>query len=264
MCSNYRPVTRLDRLLTFFGVEYGKEEVERDVYPLGTAPFIRRSVEGQEGGRPALVAEDGMFGLLPYFAREVQYGRRCYNARSETVARLPSFREAWARGQRCIIPAEAFYEPCYESGRAVRWRIWQDGDVPLGIAGVYTEWRTPQGERRFTFAMLTVNADSHPLLSRMHAPGEEKRMVLILDRADYLGWLSCEVNEAARYFRPWPGLLLGEPAAAVPAPKAARPAAEAQASPMSPPPAPKAARPAKPPPPKPPQEGGPPVQGDLF
>jgi putative SOS response-associated peptidase YedK len=259
MCSNYRPVTRIDRLLTFFGVEYGKDEAERDVFPLGMAPFIRCSVEGQEGGRAALVAEDGMFGLLPYFARELQYGRRCYNARSETVARLPSFRDAWARGQRCIIPAEAFYEPCYESGKAVRWRIWQDGDVPLGIAGVYSEWRNPQGQRQFTFAMLTVNADGHPLMSRMHAPGEEKRMVVILDRADYLDWLSCDVRDAARHFRQWPGQLVGEPAAIVPVARAPRPAPEPPAAaPPKPPKPPKARTP------KPPAEDDPPVQGDLF
>jgi hypothetical protein len=80
MCSNYRPVTRLDRLLTFFGVERGKDEEPADVFPLGMAPFIRLSLEGQEGGRPALVAENGMFGLLPNFATEVQFGRRSYNA----------------------------------------------------------------------------------------------------------------------------------------------------------------------------------------
>ena len=51
MCSNYMPVTRADRLMTFFGVEYSKEELlQREVFPLGMAPFIRLSVEGQEGG----------------------------------------------------------------------------------------------------------------------------------------------------------------------------------------------------------------------
>lgn len=81
MCSNYLPVTRQDRLLTFFGVEYTKAELlQREAFPLGMAPFIRLSVEGQEGGRPALVAETAMFGLLPHFAAERQYGRRTYNA----------------------------------------------------------------------------------------------------------------------------------------------------------------------------------------
>jgi hypothetical protein len=53
---------------------------------LGMAPFIRLTVEGQEGRKPALIAEDGMFGLLPAFATEMQYGRRTYNARSAARA----------------------------------------------------------------------------------------------------------------------------------------------------------------------------------
>ena len=253
MCSNYRPVTRMDRLLTFFGVERDKDEAPHDVFPAGMAPFIRLSIEGQEGGRPALVAEDGMFGLLPHFATELSFGRRTYNARSETVHTLPSFRPSWAAGQRCIIPAEAIYEACYESGHAVRWRIWQDGELPLGIACLYRRWRNPQGGELFTFTMLTVNADQHPLYRRMHKPGEEKRMVVILDREEYLPWLECGVLEAPRYFRPWSGTLLGEPAPLVRAPKVA---AE--------PPARDEILPPKPPPPPPPPPPAPPAQGSLF
>jgi len=80
MCSNYRPVTREDRLLSFFGVEYRGALEDRDTYPMGTAPFIRLEVEGQEGGKPALVAEDGRFGLLPPWCAEYQFGRKTYNA----------------------------------------------------------------------------------------------------------------------------------------------------------------------------------------
>jgi putative SOS response-associated peptidase YedK len=252
MCSNYRPVTRLDRLLTFFGVEREKDAEPNDVFPTGMAPFIRLSIEGQEGGRPALVAEDGLFGLLPGFATELSFGRRTYNARSETIATLPSFRQAWGAGQRCIVPAEAVFEPCYESGRPVRWRLSQEGDVPLGIAGLYRRWRNPQGGELFTFTMITVNADSHPLYRRMQKPGEEKRMVVILDRADYLPWLTCGTVEAPRYFRQWHGSLLAEPAPLV---RAARPVAEPPARDEIVPPGPPKATP--PPPPPPPQ-------GSLF
>lgn len=59
------------------------------------SPFIRLSVEGQEAGKPALVAEEGMYGLLPHFAAEQQYGRRTYSARSETVHKLASFKPSW-------------------------------------------------------------------------------------------------------------------------------------------------------------------------
>ncbi len=244
MCSNYRPVTRMDRLLTFFGVEYAKTELEqRDVYPLGTAPFIRLAVEGQEGGRPALIADDAMFGLLPHWATEMQFGRKSYNVRSETVATKPAFREAWKRSQRCIIPAEAIYEPCYESGKAVRWRIFQDGNVPLGIAGIYTTWRAPDGKHLHTMSMLTVNADGHPLMSHMHGVDDEKRMIVILDQEEYLPWLTCSVIEAPRYFRQWKGALMGEPDAV-------------QRTAMTKAPiVPQVLRPASPPPP---------VQDDLF
>ena len=212
MCSNYEPVTRADRLLAFFGVARPDGEppleLQPEVWPLGTAPFIRRA----EAGSGNRVLEVGQFGLLPSFAKELAFGRRTYNARSETVATLASFKAAWAGGQRCIVPAEAVYEPCYETGRAVRWRITKAGGAPMGIAGVYRRWRSPDGSSQWTFAMLTVSGAGHPVYERMHRPGDEKRMVLILDPAEYDRWLQCTPAEAATFFRPWTGTLEAAPA----------------------------------------------------
>ena len=213
MCANYRPVTRMDRLLAFFGVERAPgQPTPPEVWPLGLAPFIRL----HEDGSGNKVIEDGIFGLLPHFAKELAYGRRTYNARSETVHQLPSFRDSWERGRRCIIPAEALFEPCYESGKAVRWCVQQPGDVPMGIAGIYRQWRGPDGRMLWTFAMLTVNADGHPVFQRLHAPGEEKRMVTILDPAEYDRWLQCSPLEAKSLFKPWLGPLDAFPAALPP------------------------------------------------
>jgi putative SOS response-associated peptidase YedK len=144
---------------------------------------------------------------LPAFATELAYGRRTYNCRSETVATLASFKHAWAGGQRCIIPCEAFYEPNWETGKSVRWRISQPSDIPMGIAGIYRRWKNPAGGHLFTFSMLTVNAEGHPVMKRFHRPGDEKRMVVILDPAEYLTWLTCPVDEAARFFKQWMGAL---------------------------------------------------------
>jgi putative SOS response-associated peptidase YedK len=58
-------------------------------------------------------------------------------------SQLASFRQSWANGWRCIIPAEAFYEPNWELGKAERWIIQQPGSVPMGIAGIYRKWRPP-------------------------------------------------------------------------------------------------------------------------
>lgn len=157
MCSNYKPVTRLDRLLTFFGAVGDHDAEAKDVWPLGLAPFIRLAESGRRVAQPA------QFGLLPHFAKEVAYGRRTYNARMETVHKLPSFLGAWKTDQRCIVPAECIYGPCWETGSAVRWCIQQASQVPLDVAGIWRNWKAPDGQVRPTFAMLTVNADGRPV-----------------------------------------------------------------------------------------------------
>jgi len=208
MCSNYEAVTRADRMLAFFGVVH-EDSPSIITFPTGLAPIIRLSEVGKRQ------AVDGHFGLLPHFAKELTFGRRTYNARSETVATLPSFRDAWRRGQRCVVPAEAIFEPEYDAngGNPVRTRIWQPGEVPMGIAGIWTSWRDPADQsEHFSFAMLTVNAAGHPVMQRFHRPADEKRMVVILDPQDYDEWLTCSTDEAPRYFTQWMGTLHTAPA----------------------------------------------------
>lgn len=90
----------------------------------------------------------------------------------------------------------------------MRWRIYQPGDIPMGIAGIYTKWRdTESGQELFSFAMLTVNADGHPVMGRFHKAEDEKRMVVILDPADYDTWLTCPIGEAKAYLKQWMGPL---------------------------------------------------------
>lgn len=209
MCSNYRPVTNIERLASYFGVDKREvpaaPDVEKDAWPTSPAPFIRLSAAGKK------IVEAGHFGLLPHFAKEVTFGRKTYNSRSETVAVLPSFKTAWKRGQRCIIPAEKVYEPNYESGKAVRWAIESPDAVPMGIAGIWAEHhalKMPDGTPALSFSMLTVNADGHPVFSRMHAPEDEKRMVVILHPDQYDPWLSCSVDDAATFFRQYLGELV--------------------------------------------------------
>ncbi|MBK7616326.1 MAG: hypothetical protein IPJ08_18355 [Burkholderiales bacterium] len=65
----------MDRMLTFFGVEREKSETPPEVWPLQLAPFIRLAEDGS-GNK---VIDDGLFGLLPHFAKELAYGRKTYN-----------------------------------------------------------------------------------------------------------------------------------------------------------------------------------------
>lgn len=215
MCANYQPVTAQDRLLRHFGVQRPRDDVPPEIYPGGLAPFVVRAADGVELERDARL---GLFGLLPAWAKDVAFGRRTYNARSETVHAKPSFRDAWRRARRCIVPVEAVYEPNWESGRAVRWRIARRDGLPMGIAGLWGWWRGPDAREWLSFTMLTVNADGHAVFGRMHRPGEEKRMVAILDESEYDRWLEADATQARALLRPYPAdRLHAEPAPRPPA-----------------------------------------------
>jgi putative SOS response-associated peptidase YedK len=275
MCSNYEAVTRADRLLSFFDAKREGDDKPIIAFPTDLAPFIRLSEDGT-GNR---LVNDGHFGLVPTYAKEVKYGRRTYNARSETIARKPSFRSAWRMGQRCIVPAEGIYEQYYETAESapVRWRIQQPGEVPFAIAGVWEKYtETATGKEVFSFAMLTVNADGHPVMSRFHRPGAEKRMVIFLEPNEQDDWLTCRVDQAAKFFRQWHGQLDTFPAPLPPRASKAKKAVTSKAKPapdptdelweLDTPPAPlkplQARRPQKAS--RPPESSEPPAQPGLF
>lgn len=222
MCSNYQASTDLLRLQRHFAVDIENlPPFEREVYPVRSAPFVRLVKDGTGARR----ADLGLFGLLPFFAKEKTYGRRTYNARSETVDKLPSFKHAWARGQRCIIPADKIYEPNYESGKPVRWAIESSDESPLGVAGLWADnpnLKDEAGDAQLSFTMLTVNGAGHPIFQRMHAPDDEKRMVLILEPGDYGRWLDSPEDEARDLFRQYSGALRTYAAPRPPAPQRAR------------------------------------------
>lgn len=199
MCSHYEAVSKPERLKTDFQVDM-PEGAKADVWPGYTGLFIRHPKEAMQGEKvsPWREAMAGSFGLLPHWAKDTTMARHTYNARSETVATKPSYRDAWRFGRRCIIPAEAFYEPDWRSGRAVPTRIARVDGHPMGIAGIWTGWRAPDGTIVRSMSMLTVNAEDHALMRNFHRPEDEKRMVVILDDSDYDSWLDranhCPVN----------------------------------------------------------------------
>jgi putative SOS response-associated peptidase YedK len=166
---------------------------------------------------------DAIFRLVPDFVATAEWARKTYNARGETVTQRLNYNGPWAKGQRCIIPAELIYEPRYdETGKSTRWAIQQAGAIPTRIAGIYEVVTTPDGRQMYSMAMLTVNADEHPFMKQFHAPRDEKRMVVIPDPKDYGTWLTCTADEAHGYLKQWHGPLQQE---AAPLPKRAEPSA---------------------------------------
>lgn len=209
MCSNYTAVTDSERMRAHFDVD-APAGIKSQVWPLYPAPFIRRHPNADVGDEavPLREAVAGLFGLVPHWAGELSFGRRTYNARSETVREKPSFRDAWNAGQHCIVPVECIYEPDWRSGSAVPTRIQSNDDRPMGIAGLWTSNRKATGEEVLSFTMLTLNADEHGLLRVFHKPQDEKRMVTIVPPDQYDAWLNAPAALAMEFIRQYPAHLL--------------------------------------------------------
>jgi putative SOS response-associated peptidase YedK len=74
----------------------------------------------------------------------------------------------------------------------------------MGLAGLWSTWRSPSGEQIESFTMLTINADSHGLMRRFHKPEDEKRMIVILPPERYDDWLRAKPEQSFGFLLPYP------------------------------------------------------------
>lgn len=206
MCAHYESPHDTALLRRHFGIDLPSPLARRDVWPGYPSTFIRRHPQADVGDDavPRREARLGVFGLIPHWSQDHKIARRTYNARSETVAEKPSFRDAWRRAQRCIIPAQAFFEPDWRSGKAVPTRITLADGEPMGLAGLWAQWRSPAGEWVYSFTMLTINADAHPFMRHFHKPQDEKRSVVILPPERYDDWLGAGAWDSPNGLQAWP------------------------------------------------------------
>ena len=210
-----------------FHVAAPASPVGRKVWPRQPGVFIRAALaaeaqeteeveeaaEGADADKPAreapvreLVA--GQFGLVPRWVKSASDAKlrstKLVNARSETVTTSNNFRDAWLAGQRCIVPMMAFMEDDWRSGKAVPTRIARVDGKPMGVAGLWESWTGADGEVIVSYTLLTVNANSHALMSRYQQPGNEKRMVAILNEGAADAWLSARPEKAREFMRAYP------------------------------------------------------------
>lgn len=206
MCSHYQALKESAKYRRHFGVEPPSEPGKLDLWPGYVGPFIRSHPHADVGDEavPQREALVGLFGLVPHWSQDTKIARHTFNARTETVAAKPSFRDAWKRAQHCIIPADAFYEPDWRSGKAVPTRIERADGEPMGIAGLWSWWKSPQGDLVHSYTLLTINADDHALMRLLHKPTDEKRMVVIVPKDRYDDWLKAGPEQSMEFMRPIP------------------------------------------------------------
>ncbi|MFC5513700.1 SOS response-associated peptidase [Massilia jejuensis] len=196
MCVNYRPPTpeQFGTLGAFSDLPADwrwPEETWKDY----AAPILRSAGDGRP--RACLAS----YGMVP--RRAIAPGIKPFdtmNARAESLGERRSFAPAWRRLQLCAVPMAWFYEPCYESGRAVRHAIGMRDEPLFFVAGLWRDWPEADGSVQFSFTQITINADEHPLMRRMHKPDDEKRSLVILPHDEVDGWLACTDTGMARSF----------------------------------------------------------------
>ena len=124
------------------------------------------------------------------------------NAKAETVAKLPMFRDAYAR-RRCIMPIDAFFEWKAILGQKAKqpFAIGMKDRSPFGLAGLWENWKDPStGEWVRTFCVITTNANE--LVAEIH-----DRMPVILPPSDYDRWLGLE-PDPRDMLKPFPAELM--------------------------------------------------------
>jgi putative SOS response-associated peptidase YedK len=160
MCANYDPTAEID--FEAFS-QFPKPNFD---YPIETwkdyaAPILRKSAD-------EYLTDPATFGMVP--RKHIPPGVKLFdtmNARAESVGEKRSYSGAWKNLQLCLIPCRSFYEPSYETGSAVRWRIGLESGRPLAVAGLWRAWNDADGPS-LSFTMLTINAEEHALMRRFH------------------------------------------------------------------------------------------------
>lgn len=175
------------------------------VGPFGSGVFIRAGQSSQNHfEREAVLGQWGMIAPGAHSRRPDSRSILTNNARIEGVAQRPTYRAAWARGQRCLIPAQSFQEPNWETGRNIWWTLKRADGAPWALAGIWSEWQDPQtGEIVPSYSMLTMNCDEHPLLNRLHKPdpklpptAQDKRSTIPVEPELWDVWLNAPLDEA--------------------------------------------------------------------
>lgn len=209
MCNRYAPPRPEDVIKRWIPRQHPVNFPPGPVFPRSLGPFIRPMREASEPERELVV---GQWGLIPWFAKTAKLAYSTNNARFEEITSKASFRDPWKHGKRCIIPADWFDEPCWETGKNVWHRFRRaDGDQ-WALAGLWNTWTfKATGELVESYTMLTLNADAHPLMSRMHKPDpklapdkQDKRSVVPPEAADVDTWLFGTEEQARTLVRLFP------------------------------------------------------------
>jgi putative SOS response-associated peptidase YedK len=145
------------------------------------APTQPVAVARFDEGRDERVLDMLRWGLIPSWATDPAIGARMINARAESVAVKPAFRQAF-RQRRCLVPADGFYEWNTTGTGKQPYHIRRSDGGPFAMAGLWERWRDELGGAVESCTLITT--DANDLVRPIH-----NRMPVILPREAFGLWL---------------------------------------------------------------------------
>lgn len=193
MCNLYHMAPR-DHVERYFRAQLPDGYREAAVGPYNSGLILRAA----PAGVLALMAQWGMIAPGAKGRRPDSRAILTNNARAESVATRPTYRDAWRNNQRCLIPCAWYQEPNWETGKNIWWRLRRADGQPWALGGIWSTWTDPDsGEIVPSYSMLTINCDGHPLLGRLHKPDpklppdqQDKRATVMLEPEAWDTWLN--------------------------------------------------------------------------
>ncbi len=188
MCGRYTLYTEKEVLARRFEVEISELAASYNIAP--TQSVV--TVSAEDGAR---VAKSMRWGLIPFWAKAGAELPQMINARAETVATRPAYRESF-RHRRCLVLADGFYEWQRALGPGRRkiphWIHRADGE-PFAMAGIWSKWRrTGDLEQSTVLSCAIITTGANPAVSPLH-----DRMPVILPRDAESAWIDHGLDDDA-------------------------------------------------------------------
>ena len=199
MCGRFSLTTPLEGLRALFLFEESPNLPAR--YNIAPTQQVAAVRSGEDGRRHLALLR---WGLVPGWAKDLSIGARLVNARSESVAAKPAFRQAFAR-RRCLVAADGFYEwQAQGKGPKQPYRLEFAVRRPFAFAGLWERWRNPAaaaGEPATLETCCILTTEANAVLAPIH-----DRMPVILEPRSFDAWLGAGTPPAnlQALLRPYP------------------------------------------------------------
>jgi putative SOS response-associated peptidase YedK len=194
MCGRYGRFSRKERIEQALerSIEGGEALAPRYNVCPGLPDWVMRQAPGSSSYR----MDKLHWGLLPSWTKQAKSSRRPINARAETVAGKPMFRELLRR-RRCAVPIDGYYEwRSTPSGKTPYWFRMKSA-APFFLAGLWDCWHEGQPDAVASYILMTIEPNA--LAAKVH-----HRMPVLLDARDVARWLDPGLTEASDLLRTYP------------------------------------------------------------